>query len=361
MAALQTHIEKAVRGPTVGIVIIAFAATVWLLDFAQDVLIPLAVAILVWALINALASALARLPLGPEKVRSWVSMTLAIVMVLAALYFVGGLITDNAAQIRNNANMYQENVERLLPAFSTWFGVEADLASLLDQINFGSVLGGVALALSTLVGSAIIILIYVTFLLVEQSTFDKKLSVLFQEPKRRADIQHLSSMLSRRIREYLWVKTLMSLLTASISYGVLWYLDVDFASFWAFLIFLLNYVPTIGSILGIIFPAVQVLVQFGDPMLFLGVVVVLGLVPQFTIGNIVEPKVMSTSLNLSPIVILVSLAFWGIIWGIAGLFLAVPITVILMIICAHFEPTRWVAVLLSSNGEIVQAVEHDPV
>ncbi len=120
------------------------------------------------------------------------------------------------------------------------------------------------------------------------------------------------------------------------------------------MIFILNYIPTVGSTLGAVLPSLQTLVQFGDPTKFLLVLAILGIFPQFMIGNIIEPRFMGRSLNLSPFVIILSLAVWGFIWGVAGLFLAVPLTVIIMIICSHFAPTRWLAILLSRDGQIAE-------
>ncbi len=352
----RQDVANALRGPTVALSVVALAATVWLLNFAEDVLIPLAVAILVWAIINSLAAGFRRLHVGDIRAPHWLSLTFAVAIVLAALYGVGGIISNSAQLMARNAPAYQANVERLLANLAERFGMELDLSQLLEQINFGSVLSDTALMLSALIGNAAVILVFVIFLMVEQSTFDMKIETLFKDPKRQREIKALFDTLAKRIQDYLRVKTIMSVLTGGVSYGVLRYLEVDFAAFWAFLIFLLNYVPTIGSTLGVVFPAIQVLVQFGDPVLFFIVVAVLGLIPQFIIGNIIEPKVMGVSLNLSPIVILFSLAFWGIIWGIAGLFLSVPIMVIIMIICAHFEPSRWLAILLSGDGQIVEYV-----
>lgn len=153
------------------------------------------------------------------------------------------------------------------------------------------------------------------------------------------------------IRSYLTIKTLVSLLTGVLSYIVLSLFDVNYPAFWGFIIFLLNYIPTIGSMIGVIFPALLTLVQFDSYLPFLGVTIVLTAV-QFTIGNILEPYLMGNRLNLSGLVIIISLAVWGAIWGITGMILSVPLMVILLIILAALPSTRPIAILLSSNGAI---------
>jgi predicted PurR-regulated permease PerM len=132
---------------------------------------------------------------------------------------------------------------------------------------------------------------------------------------------------------------------------VLSLVGVDFASFWAVLIFLLNFIPTIGSIIATLFPSLLTLIQFDTMGPFVVTISVLTSL-QFCIGSLLEPRLMGQRLNLSPIVILLSLGLWGSLWGIPGMFLCVPITVIIMIICSYFPASRPIAILLSGNGQI---------
>ncbi len=141
----------------------------------------------------------------------------------------------------------------------------------------------------------------------------------------------------------------MSLLTGAISYAVLKALGVDFAETWALMIFLLNYIPSIGSVLGVLFPALLALVQFDTLWQFLIISVLLA-GTHIVIGNIIEPNLMGRTLNLSPFVVIASLAFWGMIWGIVGAFLSVPLTTTFVIACSHIRALRWVAILLCANG-----------
>ena len=126
---------------------------------------------------------------------------------------------------------------------------------------------------------------------------------------------------------------------------------VDFAGFWAFTIFLLNYIPTVGSIIATLFPAVLALIQFDTFAEFFIVLIAVGAI-QLVVGNVLEPKMMGSTLNVSPLIVMLSLTLWGSIWGVAGMFLSVPITVIMLIIFAHFEKTRYLAVLLSGDGDL---------
>jgi predicted PurR-regulated permease PerM len=126
---------------------------------------------------------------------------------------------------------------------------------------------------------------------------------------------------------------------------------LELAAFWAMLIWLLNYVPYIGSFLGVLFPVTMAIVQFADVNTVLMLLLALTAM-QFVIGNFLDPYLLGNSLNLSPFVILVSLTVWSGLWGIPGAFLAVPITAIMAIVFSEFAGTRPVAVFLSQSGRL---------
>jgi predicted PurR-regulated permease PerM len=147
------------------------------------------------------------------------------------------------------------------------------------------------------------------------------------------------------------MKTVVSLLTGILSYIVLAIIGVDFAVFWAFLIFLLNYIPTIGSLIATIFPALMALLQEGNFSHAFWVIAGVGAI-QILVGNFIEPKVMGNSLNISSLVVILSLVIWGSLWGIIGMIIAVPITVIMIIIMAQFPNSRKFAIMLSKDGII---------
>jgi predicted PurR-regulated permease PerM len=153
------------------------------------------------------------------------------------------------------------------------------------------------------------------------------------------------------IQDYLWVMTLMSTVTTLLSYAVMRWVGMEFALFWATAIFFLNYIPTIGSILGTVLPAAFALFQFQavEPAAF--TLVAIGIV-QFLVGNVLLPKVAGKTLNISLFVTIFSLFAFGALWGVTGMFVAMPITAILIITFANFPATRPIAVLLSRTGEV---------
>jgi hypothetical protein len=163
------------------------------------------------------------------------------------------------------------------------------------------------------------------------------------------EFRRILDRIGAEIQTYVWLKTLISAATAAACYVVMKVAGLDLAEFWALLIFALNFIPYIGSWLGVIFPAFLALVQFESPASILMIVVGLTLI-QFTGGSIVEPRLMGTGLNVSPVFMLLSLALWGAIWGVIGMLLAVPIMVVFMIVCSHVSATRPIAILLSADG-----------
>ena len=332
---------------------IVAALTFVLLIQGRDLLIPIAVAIMIWYLLNALARGFHALPLGTRHLPNWVSMALAIVTVLIGLALVAELISGNISQVSAAAPSYQANIEILIAKASNWAGFEQppDIAAVFDQIDLRTLATRFASAAAGFAGNFGIVLIYVMFLLFEQKGFDKKLRALFPDNTRRDEIRTLLHRMQEQIQTYVAIKTATSVLTGLVSYGVLKIVGVDFAEFWGFVIFLLNYIPTVGSLLGIIFPAILALIQFSTPVPFFIVLGGIGII-QFLIGNVLEPRLTGSSLNISPLVVILSLALWGSIWGIVGMFLCVPLTVIAMIILSYFEQTRPIAILLSGDGRI---------
>ena len=168
---------------------------------------------------------------------------------------------------------------------------------------------------------------------------------------RAEEARSVLAAVSESVRRYISVKTGVSALTGVLCYVILRWLGVDFAATWALLIFFLNFIPNIGSIIGVALPALVALVQFDTLGPFVILVTSLTAI-NLAIGSVLEPMLMGHSLNLSPFAILLSLAFWGTIWGIVGMFLSVPIMVLVMIVCTHVPGWRWVAVLLSKDGQI---------
>jgi AI-2 transport protein TqsA len=329
------------------------ALVIVFLVVGQQLLIPFAIAIMTWFLIDALALAISNLPVGGKYLPSFACKSLSVIGVVSTLAGILIYTGDSLVKVIQDAPMYQHNLERLLTQVSAFIGVEEapSIQQLVEQIEFGPFVASIASELANGIANAGLVLIYLLFLLMEHDSFDKKVAAIFADEESRGRVQDIIAQIGIDVRRYIWIKTLMSLVTGVLSLIVLMAVGIDYAPFWALLIFLLNYIPVVGSLVGVLFPALLALVQFDSPSNFFILVPLLGAI-QIVVGNVLEPKLMGSSLNLSAIVVLLSLAIWGSIWGIAGMFLSVPITVLLMIIFSNVPQTRAIAILLSSDGDI---------
>jgi predicted PurR-regulated permease PerM len=263
------------------------------------------------------------------------------------------MVGNNIADVKAAAPKYQENLLKLSGRVYDLLGIEnqPSLTQLINQIDLRPFISNIAGTLANLAGSAGLIMIYVLFIFLEQASFNTKLKALLNGSKHTNTVEDIIRIIHTKIETYVAIKTFVSILTGTACYIVLILNDVDYASFWAFIIFLLNFIPTVGSMLAVLFPAILSLVQFPTFTPFLIILSSLATI-QVLIGNILEPKLMGNSLNLSPLVVMLSLALWGSIWGIAGMFLSVPFTVILMIIFSEFPSTKPIAIILSQSGKI---------
>ena len=255
------------------------------------------------------------------------------------------------------APQYQQSLLATIQAVAVQFGIESEptwatlRTELMAQINLQRLLGSLLSSVGSIVVTFVVVCLYATFLLFERRNFAAKLANLSDDPARVERIRQVIVAINRRIGSYLALKTLLSLLLGVLSYVVMRIYGLEFAALWAVLATVLNFVPYVGSVLGVALPMLMAIVQFTDPGTMLTLFLLLSAL-QFGIGNFLDPYVMGNSLNLSPFAILVSLAVWSELWGVPGAFLAVPITAIVTIVLSEFPGTRPIAVLLSSNGRL---------
>ena len=174
---------------------------------------------------------------------------------------------------------------------------------------------------------------------------------LFPDPQRRREIDRILTRIGSDTRAYISLKTLVSIMTADFSYVVMRIVGLDYAEFWAILIFVFNFIPNLGSLIATLLPSLLALVQFDHLRPFF---IVAGGVTaiQLFVANVIEPRIMAGSLNMSPLVIILSLVLWGTLWGVPGMFLCVPLMAILMIVFSHFKQTRPLAILMSEDGQV---------
>lgn len=351
---------------------IILAGTFALLILGESLLVPFVIAVFVWYIINALSHWIGDFRFI-KRFPNWAKLTLSTFIIALILLFVGGLVAENARGMVAALPKYEKNIGFLIERLGTTFNFDTSqffrfsgservpdifgsVRNLLEQVNLRTAISSLLNTLSGLAGNTFLIVIYVLFLLFEQAVFPKKIRALFSDQGRHEQFQNVVRHINDAIRAYFSVKLTVSLITAFASYLLMAIVGLDFAVFWAFLIFILNFIPNIGSLIATLFPASLAIVQFDTLAPFLVILLGVGAI-QVIVGNLIEPRMMGSSLNISSLVVILALSLWGVIWGIAGMILSVPITVILMIILAEFPSTRPIAILLSEKGELMHELE----
>lgn len=345
--------------------IISFAAgliLVWivgsLLIYGRGLLIPLVMSIFLWHLLNTINNGMRTIPLVDIHLPKWLSMILSLVVVAIFIRILIYIITNNVNEVIAASPRYQENLLAIFNNVDQRYHIKGflDFNYIIKNLSIQNMVMNIYGVFTSITSSAVLISLYVVFLFVEQHYFTQKMDVLFYKKEHRKLVNNIISHITKDTQTYLGIKTALSLLTSIASWFIMNLVGLDFSEFWALLIFFLNYIPNIGAIVATAFPAALALVQFQSWVPFLevtsGIIAV-----QFVVGNFLEPRLLSKSLNLSPLVILIALSIWGAIWGVLGMFLSVPITVMMMIVFAHFDATRPIAVLLSQDGYIYKSYE----
>jgi AI-2 transport protein TqsA len=348
---MNDRFQSAVSG-----VLLALAVG-WVLHVGKGIFVPIVFSVLAVYVIVGLTRLLFRLPLLGRILPQRLGYTLSALVIALALAAIAWLVASTLGKVVALAPQYatallnaiQDVAARLgVESAPTWTSLRQDL---LAQIDAQRLIGSTVLSVSAIVSTLVVVLLYIAFLLIELRVFPDKIANLSGDPAKVERIRKILAHVNARIGAYLALKTLVSIVLGLVSWAILAALGVELAPFWAVLIGLLNFVPYIGSVLGVLLPVAFATMQFADLGVTLTTLLALS-AAQFVIGFFLDPYLMGNSLNLSPFVILVSLAVWSALWGIPGAFLAIPITACMAFVFSEFPGTRPLAVLLSGSGRI---------
>jgi len=323
------------------------------LTFGKSLLIPFVFAMLLWFISRKMRSLMNKVSFIKKYFPTWIKNTLSSLIIISSLIVISKILSTNINTLARATQEYDSNIGSIVENISQYLTIDLTetLKTQLGNINFGQILSLIFNSITELFGNLFMIVIYVLFIFLEEANFHKKLMLAFSNKEQQEKISTILEEIEASITNYLGLKTLVSFITGFLSYIILLFIGIDAPVFWAFLIALLNFIPTVGSLIATVFPATYCLLQFGDITPFLLVLFLVGIV-QVIIGNIIEPRLMGNSLNISSLATLIALSVWGSIWSITGMFLSVPITVILIIILSQFPSTKPVAIILSDKGDI---------
>ncbi len=334
--------------------LIAFAV-VLIFIYGKNLIQPFVIALIFWFLIKEIRDVLNKVKFIDEKIPNTILNILGFAVIFAIIGGVAKILALNIQQLSAELPVYQNNITKVTQAINTNFNIDiiSSVKEFLGEYEYTNLLSGLFKSLTDLFGDAFLIIIYTLFLLLEEPFFSKKIKAIYAKKEDLNEVNEVFSQIDKSIGRYLSLKTLISLLTGFLSYIALIFIGIDAPLFWAFLIFLMNYIPTVGSLIATVFPAMFAMLQFGELMPGVWALVVVGAI-QLVVGNFIDPRLTGSSLNVSPLVVLIGLAFWGAIWGIIGMILSVPITVMMIVIFSEFPSTRGIAILLSKDGSIIK-------
>lgn len=331
------------------LVILATIAAGAVLYLLADILTPLALALFLAVMIDGFARVLeARVPIVSRRF----AMPLAIVLSVAIFGGAAFFVADNAAAFGSQLVGYAPKLNDVIARLASLAGMEAppSLTQMVRQLNPASYLGQVARALQDFVSTAAFVLVYLGFILASRRGWERKVIHLFAAREERQEATAAFMRIRNGIEQYLWVQTVTGLMIAGASWLAMAVVGLDNALFWAILIFLASYIPVVGGVVAVAAPPIFALLQFDTLWQAIALGVVLQAITTF-VGNIILPRMQGRSLNIDPIVLLLALAFWSVVWGLSGAFLSTPLTTVMMVVLAQFPGSRWIAVVLSEDGD----------
>lgn len=277
------------------------------------------------------------------------ALALAIVVLAATLvvFVILVVIGRSITEFQEQMPLYQERLNALVGQAVSWLearNIDASPAELAENIDGAAVLrlvGNTVNQLLLVLSNLVLIILTMVFMLWEASSLPGKLRAAMGSPN--ADLVAFSTA-AQKVQKYLAIKAWVSLVTAACIAVLCWACGVDFPLLWALIAFLFNFVPNIGSIIAAVPAVMLTLIQHGAARaaLVIGGYVAVNML----IGNVIEPRLLGRKLGLSPLVVFLSLLFWGWVWGPVGMLLSVPLTVILKILLEQSDDFRWIAIML---------------
>jgi len=334
---------------------ISFVLFVYILMALSEILIPVTIAIFLTYLFHPLLIYLTRL-----KIPKWLSLIIILIIVSGLYYLLGLILVASFSSFPEKLQTYTENISGFLKSVLEPFNItlkefadflnlkisEFDIGSIFQSLFKAGVIQNIFNSLSGLLGDVFIAIIFWIFMILGKDKFEERLKYAFEEKKEFVE-KNLDSI-DNQLQSYILIKTILSFLTGVIATIILWIYGIDFAIVWGLLTFILNYIPNIGSLIATIAPILVALLEYGFGFTTISLSVLL-LISQNVIGNILEPHYLGRRMDLSPVFVLFSLIFWGWVWGIVGMFLAVPIAAAMKIIFGNIEPLKPIAILMGSR------------
>ncbi|QQS34568.1 MAG: AI-2E family transporter [Ignavibacteriales bacterium] len=336
---------------------ICFVIFVYILMALQDILIPVIIAIFLTYLFHPLMKYLKKF-----KIPYWLSLIFILIIISGLYYLLGLMLFSTYQTFSDKIEFYAENLSTLFQSIlspfnltvrevALWLDIPSqdfDVNTIVRKMFDAGMIQTIFNSFSSLLGDFFISLVFWVFMIMGKDKFEERLKFAFTENKEVVEKTLVS--INTQLQSYIIIKTIISLSTGIIFTIILMSFGVDFAVMWGVLAFVLNYIPNIGSLVATIFPILISIIQFGFGFQTITMSALL-IITQNILGNFVEPNFLGRKMDLSPVFVLFSLIFWGWIWGIAGMFLAVPIAALMKIFANNINSLKPLAVLMGNRAE----------
>lgn len=336
------------RVVTTSLVIIVILLLGFLLRAAKPVFFPFFLAVMLYFLMSPALDFLTRL-----RIPRTISIIFLVFITFFVFYLLGALFYSSGKSFAAELPEYGQRLQSIINSIQTKLQapqIDWETVDLTKQFDLGKVGGFVLSSLGpffSFMANLFLIFIFLVFILSGRGQVKTKLVNYY--PKERSDkFLTIVKNIDSQIQRYIAIKTLVSFFTGVFAGVVLIIWGLDFAIIFAFLTFILNYIPNIGSFIATVFPVLIAIFQFDTIWPAVWICIILIIIQQ-VMGNIVEPRLMGHGLGLSPLVVLFSLFFWGWLWGIPGMVLATPMTAIVKIVCSNIPELGVVAALMSKD------------
>jgi AI-2 transport protein TqsA len=330
-------------------IVTGIAAAVALLHFLAPILIPFVIAFVLAVLVNALVRFIkGRWAAAP----SWAVSLLAglVVIVLAS----GGIfvMAQGAAQMVSQGPALIDRLDEIAVGLGRSLHLKEPLhlSAVIGRVSIADVAGFVLSGMQGLFSGLLLMVVYFGFMLAGRRRMGSKIEAAAGSSSRASAIKQTFSRIAADVEVYVWVQTITGTILTLSAVLVMLAVGLNNILFWAVIFFLLTFIPNIGVTVGSIAPSLFALIQFPTVWQAITIFIVIQIAAT-VVGNLIYPRLQAQTQNIDPIATLLSLAFWSWLWGLPGAFLAVPLTLISMMIFAQFPSTRWVAALLSNNGK----------
>ena len=335
---------------------ISFAAVIIViygLQMAKVLLVPFLIAAFL-----AMVTVRPMLWMQQRRVPAFVAALIIVTVIMLVLSIVGTIVGRSIADFTTALPGYQESLDAKIDVFLDFavqkLGFDESLESIGDMIDPGWAMGLAATILNGLkdvLTNTFLIIFTTIFILLEASSVGTKVEAAFG--KSAASMQRPREFV-KNLGRYLGIKTIVSFATGFCAWLLTWSVGLDFPLLWGMLAFLLNYVPTIGSIIAAVPAVLLAIVQIGPGAATLTIAGFAAINVAF--GNIIEPRLMGYGVGISPLVVFVGLFFWGFVFGPVGMLLSVPLTMTLKLALESDERTRWIAIFLGSERDAQYAL-----